>query len=230
MDLTIREAATLLGKSARTVRHMAKTGALPARRVGGRWVVRRDDLVAIDPAFAERRAEVVEVARTRVNAALDRLVPAGPNTAAPAEAAVPTKGDGASTEPAVTAPSEAAGPTPECDWYSVRGVAAFAAFADAARALEARRTKASDARLDRAAEHLQGFLARLVEGIHQFQPPKKAQRLTAARDAACAAVAELLYLDAVQPDDEVRAVAELIERDVLRGLRGLLRRAEAPDR
>ena len=36
MELTIKETAVLLGKSPRTVRHMARTGRLPARQVDSR--------------------------------------------------------------------------------------------------------------------------------------------------------------------------------------------------
>lgn len=44
-DLTIAEAAVVLGKSRRTVQRLVQTGKLPAKRVGHlMWVIRREDL------------------------------------------------------------------------------------------------------------------------------------------------------------------------------------------
>ncbi len=45
MDLSIKEAAVYLGKSPRTVRHMARTGKLAARQVDRRWLVDREALL-----------------------------------------------------------------------------------------------------------------------------------------------------------------------------------------
>ena len=44
MEISIKDAAELLGKSERTVRHMAQSGRLPARRVGSRWLIDREEL------------------------------------------------------------------------------------------------------------------------------------------------------------------------------------------
>ena len=52
MEISIKDAAELLGKSERTVRHMAQTGRLPARRIGARWLINRDDLLARKAARA----------------------------------------------------------------------------------------------------------------------------------------------------------------------------------
>jgi excisionase family DNA binding protein len=46
MEISIKDAAELLGKSERTVRHMAQTGRLPARRIGARWLINQEDLLA----------------------------------------------------------------------------------------------------------------------------------------------------------------------------------------
>lgn len=53
MDLTVREAAVLLGRSVRTVRDQAARGALPARRSGRGWVIASDHLPLTE---AQRRA------------------------------------------------------------------------------------------------------------------------------------------------------------------------------
>jgi excisionase family DNA binding protein len=44
MDLTLSQAAQLLGKTRRQVEYLIKTGRLPARKPGGRWVVADADL------------------------------------------------------------------------------------------------------------------------------------------------------------------------------------------
>ena len=44
MLLSIEQAAVQIGKSARQVRYMVKTGKLPARRDGARWVIDSDAL------------------------------------------------------------------------------------------------------------------------------------------------------------------------------------------
>ncbi len=44
MDLSLSEAARLLGQSDRQVRYLIQKGKIPAHKKGGRWIVRRDDL------------------------------------------------------------------------------------------------------------------------------------------------------------------------------------------
>ncbi len=44
MDLLLSEAARLLDKSESQVRYMIKSGRLAARKVDGRWRIRREDL------------------------------------------------------------------------------------------------------------------------------------------------------------------------------------------
>ncbi len=44
MDLSLSEAARLLGKTDRQVRYLIQTGKIPAHKKGSRWIVRRDDL------------------------------------------------------------------------------------------------------------------------------------------------------------------------------------------
>jgi excisionase family DNA binding protein len=53
MELTVREAATLLGRSPRTVRDQLVRGDLPGRKRGGRWTIAREALPLTE---AQRRA------------------------------------------------------------------------------------------------------------------------------------------------------------------------------
>lgn len=69
MDLTPREAATLLGRSERTVRQWLQSGRLAGRRVGSRWLVPRHAL----PLTPAQRGELMRRAddlRGAVEAAL----------------------------------------------------------------------------------------------------------------------------------------------------------------
>ncbi len=72
MELSIREAAAVLGKSERMVRHLAATGRIRARRDGGRWLIERDGL----GAAADAQRDQVEHVRERLNRTLDRASPA----------------------------------------------------------------------------------------------------------------------------------------------------------
>lgn len=74
MRLTVKQAAALLGKSARTVRHLAQNGKLPGTRVDGRWMFDRDALVGGDlDAVAHRAPEVKWVREQVCGATLRRM-------------------------------------------------------------------------------------------------------------------------------------------------------------
>lgn len=69
MLLTLADAAARLGQSVRQVRYALKKGALPARKVGGVWLVDESDL-PVSPADARRRAEKVAALQQEVAEAL----------------------------------------------------------------------------------------------------------------------------------------------------------------
>jgi excisionase family DNA binding protein len=73
MDLTLREAATLLSRSERTLRAQLQRGELRGRKSGRQWLVQSDDL----PLTAERRRELArraDLAHEAVEATLPRPV------------------------------------------------------------------------------------------------------------------------------------------------------------
>jgi excisionase family DNA binding protein len=78
MNLSVKEAAALLGKSPRTIRHQAQLGLLPASRIGNRWVFDREALIATEPAAVADRAEEAQRLRAHVNAAVDAVTPSAP--------------------------------------------------------------------------------------------------------------------------------------------------------
>ncbi len=53
MQLSIQQTASILGKTRRQLLYMIEQGKIPAKKVGGRWVVERDDL-HLDPAQQQR--------------------------------------------------------------------------------------------------------------------------------------------------------------------------------
>ncbi len=80
MEVTIREAAQIVGRSTRAVRNMAQSGRVKARRVGRRWMVDRESLNSVlGPAPDVRRTQVAEL-REKLNQSLDRATPTPPET------------------------------------------------------------------------------------------------------------------------------------------------------
>ena len=70
MELSIREAATLLHQSPRTVRDRAARGDLPAQKRDGHWVIRSEHL----PLDA-RQQRAVQARADELRAALDAALP-----------------------------------------------------------------------------------------------------------------------------------------------------------
>ncbi len=68
-ELTLTEAAQLLGKTPRQVRYMIKTGRLQASKDGERWRIRRDDLPLSERQTLARQAQAEDL-RVSVEAAL----------------------------------------------------------------------------------------------------------------------------------------------------------------
>ena len=56
MQLSIQQTASILGKTRRQLLYMIEQGKLPAKKVGGRWVVERDDL-RLDPEQQQRASQ-----------------------------------------------------------------------------------------------------------------------------------------------------------------------------
>jgi len=70
MEISLKEAATLLGKSERQVRYLIKHGRLKATKVGGQWRVANADLTFTE-GQREAVAERLDAARETVTAALE---------------------------------------------------------------------------------------------------------------------------------------------------------------
>lgn len=70
MDVSLDEAAVLLGKSARQVRYLIQQGRLTAKKDGSRWVIRREDLPLPPGAMGARDRAV-----GRLRAVADEVLP-----------------------------------------------------------------------------------------------------------------------------------------------------------
>lgn len=75
MQLSLQEAATLLEKTRRQVIYLIEQGRLPAQKVGGRWVIERDDL-KVDETARQRASEREAHFKAAIE---DALAPAGKN-------------------------------------------------------------------------------------------------------------------------------------------------------
>lgn len=208
MEISIKDAAELLGKSERTVRHMAQTGRLPARRVGSRWLINRDDLLsgkynadsaddadaelagaasdAVDEEIADDAADVAPSPRPRFR--FDRALPPG---------------------------------TP-----SVRALDSFHIAADLLAELGAIRHELKDAPLLREAEgHLRGFIQVLADGCHA-DAVDQPERFRSARSQVCAALTDLIHFNVTRAEPDLTPLVDRIEHELLSSLQTLIGTAD----
>lgn len=221
MEISIKDAAELLGKSERTVRHMAQTGRLPARRIGSRWLINRDDLLA------------------RKAAGLG-------NDSDEHDGDAPDDGgrDGTDGEPAELAadePSEDSSPRrpsrqgltvnfapghsvalPPGAVTSVRELDSFHIATDLLAELGELRREVKDAAPLRDAEtHLREFLQLLADGCHADLVTRR-DRFQAAQSQACAALTDLIHFNVSRAEPDLGPLGERVERDLIGSLRMLL--------
>ncbi|WAS98307.1 helix-turn-helix domain-containing protein [Nannocystis punicea] len=210
MEISIKDAADLLGKSERTVRHMAQTGRLPARRVGSRWLIDRDDLmsgkysghgdddVAAESAEAEAPAADVQednfdhdhedaeasISAERPRLRFDRALPPG---------------------------------TP-----SVRALDSFHIAADLLAELgELRRDLRDAPHLRDAEQNLRGFIQALADGIHADLADQP-ERFRAARTQVCAALTDLIHFNVTQDKPDLTPLVDRVEHELLGSLQVLI--------
>jgi len=69
MDLTIREVATLLGRSSRTVRAQVARGEIPGVKRGRRWLVPRHNLPLTEAQRRSLQAKAETLQKTELPAA-----------------------------------------------------------------------------------------------------------------------------------------------------------------
>jgi excisionase family DNA binding protein len=215
MEISIKDAADLLGKSERTVRHMAQTGRLPARRVGSRWLIDRDELLsgkynghgddeatvdgeaaaaatATDASEehheADHDAEHASLSVSRARLRFDRALPPG---------------------------------TP-----SVRALDSFHIAADLLAELgDLRRDLRDAAHLRDAEQHLRGFIQALADGIHA-DVADQPERFRAARTQVCAALTDLIHFNVTHDKPDLTPLVDRIEHELLGSLQLLIGAAD----
>jgi excisionase family DNA binding protein len=212
MEISIKDAAELLGKSERTVRHMAQTGRLPARRIGARWLINRDDLLKRKASGATDGDE-------------DDL-----NDLPEVDAEADIADDGEPRSPSHQGftvnfhapPRNHDHVLPPGEITSVRELDSFhIATAVLARIGEVRRDN-RDAPLLREAEvHLREFLHLLADGCHADLHTRR-DRFREAQSRVCAALTDLIQFNVVRPEPDLGPLAQQLERELIGELRHLL--------
>lgn len=216
MEISIKDAAELLGKSERTVRHMAQSGRLPARRVGSRWLIDREELQSGKYSGSGDDA-ALEAEIAAAESSSDDFDIAG----APASAAEPIEPDthASEDEPRPRFRFDRALPpgTP-----SVRALDSFHIAADILAELGELRTGLRDAPLLAEAErHLRDFIEALADGCHadaRDQP----ERFRVARTQVCAALTDLIHFNVSRARPDLTPLVDRIERELLGSLHALI--------
>jgi len=218
MEISIKDAAELLGKSERTVRHMAQTGRLPARRIGSRWLINRDDLLARKAAGIGGESDSDDsVDGNDDGAELDSAELAADDTRDTRSPRRPSRqgftvnfapGNNVSLPPgAVT---------------SVRDLDSFHIATDILAELGDLRREVKDAAPLREAEtHLREFLQLLADGCHADLATRR-DRFQEAQSRACAALTDLIHFNVSRAEPDLGPLGERVERDLIGSLRLLL--------
>lgn len=237
MELSIREAAELLGRSERTLRHLAQGGRLPARRIGARWVIRRDDLeewARTEASATERAAEDLtthsstipdadETTPTLTGAVTEPAVEAAEPR--PRARAAPHTPSSSPPEPAFTVSFEALIPSAPGarEPGSARDLDAFAiATALLSELTHARRHPSADASLLADPERaLLDFLQLIADGAHHRDPRRQSERFREAQSRACAALSGLVHYNIAHDQPDLSALAAQIDGPLLSALHEL---------
>ncbi len=221
MEISIKDAAELLGKSERTVRHMAQTGRLPARRIGSRWLINRDDLLARKAAGLGSDSDDVEGTDT-TNGSEE-----GADSDAAELAADDSSEDSSPRRPSRQgftvnfAPGNSVALPPGAV-TSVRELDSFHIATDILAELAELRRDVKDAPPLREAEtHLREFLVLLADGCHADLATRR-DRFQEAQSRACAALTDLIHFNVSRAEPDLGPLGERVERDLIGSLRLLL--------
>jgi excisionase family DNA binding protein len=217
MEISIKDAAELLGKSERTVRHMAQTGRLPARRIGARWLINRDDLLARKAAGTTDDAEVdadAEFETAEVEADDDTTAEHAPRNPSRQpftvdwQGGAPNLGFDRALPPGVIT--------------SVRELPSFHVATELLGELGELRREIKDTSTLREAEgHLREFVALLADGCHADLHTRR-DRFREAQSRACSALTDIIHFNVGRAEPDLGPLAERLERDLIGSLRLLL--------
>ncbi len=210
MEISIKDAAELLGKSERTVRHMAQTGRLPARRIGSRWLINRDDLLARKAAGVADDGDEAEPETAELESEDDAADDADESSPLPRRA---------SRQDLTVNYAHA---LPPGAVTSVRELDSFHIATDILGELGELRRSVKDAPLLRDAEtHLREFLQLLADGCHADLHTRR-DRFRDAQSRACAALTDLISFNLQRPEPDLGPLTERLERELIGSLGALL--------
>jgi excisionase family DNA binding protein len=213
MEISIKDAAELLGKSERTVRHMAQTGRLPARRIGSRWLINQEDLLA-------RKAAGVGNDVDDVDAAADDAAESEPMSAELDDDSNSDELPRRASRQHVTV--NFSHPLPPGIVTSVRELDSFHIATDILAEVGELRRAVKDGPLLRDAEtHLREFLQLLTDGCHADLHTRR-DRFREAQSRACAALTDLVHFNVKQAEPDLGPLGERLERELIGSLRMLL--------
>lgn len=211
MEISIKDAAELLGKSERTVRHMAQTGRLPARRIGSRWLINQDDLLARKAAGVGNDSD--DPADNEPELDADSELDSADLDDSHESPRRPTR------QPVTVNFSQ---PLPPGVVTSVRELDSFHIATDILAELGELRRAVKDGPLLRDAEtHLREFLQLLTDGCHADLHTRR-DRFREAQSKACAALTDLVHFNVKQAEPDLGPLGERLERELIGSLRLLL--------
>lgn len=217
MEISIKDAAELLGKSERTVRHMAQTGRLPARRIGSRWLINQDDLLARKAAGVGNDSD---------DPADADASDAGADSELDAETELESAELDEHEAPRRTSRQHVtvnfSHPLPPGVVTSVRELDSFHIATDILAELGELRRAVKDGPLLRDAEtHLREFLQLLTDGCHADLHTRR-DRFREAQSRACAALTDLVHFNVKHAEPDLGPLGERLERELIGSLRMLL--------
>ncbi len=208
MDISIREAAAILQKSQRTVRHMAQTGRIPARRIGSRWLLKREDVVAI-----------------RDGKPVDEEVAEAPEETSAIEEE--TTAQESAPRPAFTVDfGEALHQIPHRPGHAARSVRELGSFGILTSLLgelaASRRGPCEPNLLDEVERSLRNVLEILADGLHRTGTELRVERFLQAQSQACAALTGLLHYNMIYAEPDLSGVANRIEHELIHSIQELI--------
>ncbi len=207
MDISIREAAAILQKSQRTVRHMAQTGRIPARRIGSRWLLKREDVIAIrDGKPLDDESETDDATAPEVDDGSTNTTPRRPAF---------TVDFGAAINQMPHKPGHAA--------RSVRELDSFAILTSLLGELASlRRGPCDGAMLDEIERSLRSVLEILADGLHRTATDQRIERFLQAQSQTCAALTSLLHYNMIYAEPDLSSIANRIEHDLIHSIQELV--------
>ena len=219
MHISVKEAAELLGKSQRTIRHLAQTGKLPAQRIGSRWLIQREDLLLLkdDSIDFEPPEQSLQEAPHPPQSTPPIFEDCAQNQATMDKARY--KVDFVRALRMTWNPNPSPISVQKMDSFSM----ATSILAETT-ALRARHSGSSpaDSWLANAEQALGSVLQAIADGCHHRRLLYKIARFEQAQSHACTALTHLLHYNMLCSEPDFSTTCEQIEQELLPSLQELM--------